>query len=67
MTLRDFLKREHVTQAGFARWINVSTPTVCQWVAGVRRPRLDHAMLIETFTRGMVPAKGWVKKRGGGR
>jgi DNA-binding transcriptional regulator YiaG len=54
MTLKDYLNRNNLTRAGFARSLGVTPTTVRNWNAGRRMPRGAHMIGIVAATGGMV-------------
>ena len=54
MKLKDYLKREKLSQAEFSKKIKVSRPHVNQLVKGSRNPSFPLAKLIEKVTNGDV-------------
>lgn len=67
MKLRQYLDEYGVTQAEFARRLNVSSGRVNEWVTGARVPRLETAVAIERETCGMVLAADFAKGRRDGQ
>lgn len=44
--MRARAKKLKLTQAAIGRELGVSTPTVCQWMAGKQQPTLAHARAL---------------------
>lgn len=56
-----FLKRRGLSQAEFARRINISRGTVNQWLTGAKRPTRDQLFVIAEFHgSGFDRLFGWV-------
>ena len=53
------LKSKAIRQADFAAIVGLSQPTVSKLCAGISRPSLGVALLIEEATGGKVPVKVW--------
>ncbi len=58
--LRGFLDRNDVTQKAASIALDVSDPTINDWVNGAKRPRAHHRDAIAVWTRGEVPASAWL-------
>lgn len=61
MKLQKYLHDHGITQAEFARRLNVSSGRVNEWVTGARVPRLETAVAIERETGGLVLAADFVR------
>jgi transcriptional regulator with XRE-family HTH domain len=57
MTLNEYLAKEQLTPASFAREIGVPSSTVHRWSRGKRQPSMALLPKIEKFTGGDVRAK----------
>lgn len=62
MKLRDWRKRECMTQAQAANRIGVSVTTISRWEAGEVVPRQQQLAAIRKATRGAVGAVDFVKQ-----
>lgn len=65
MKLAEYMQREGLSQAEFARRTGLSQPMVCLWLSGKRRPGLESALAIESATAGEVPASSWLEAQPG--
>jgi transcriptional regulator with XRE-family HTH domain len=57
--LAQYLTESGVSQAEFGRLAGISSPMICEYVSGKRRPGLDAAFAIERASGGEVPASYW--------
>jgi DNA-binding transcriptional regulator YdaS (Cro superfamily) len=55
--LVEYFEKSGVTRAEFSKASGISEPLLCQYLAGKRRPGLDHAFAIERATGGEVTAE----------
>lgn len=60
MTLGEFLRDAHESQAAFARRVEVHYSVISKLVAGKVMPGLVLAVKIERATKGKVPPRVWV-------
>lgn len=58
--LAAFIARHCITRAAAARALGVSSPTIHDWVVGVKSPKQERRLRIERWTSGEVPASWWV-------
>ena len=61
MKLRDWRKRDGITQAQAANRIGVSVTTISRWEAGEVVPRQQQLAAVRKVTRGAVGAVDFVK------
>jgi DNA-binding transcriptional regulator YdaS (Cro superfamily) len=61
--LSEWLTRENVSQAAFARMIGASPVSVSRWCAGDNFPRRDALAAIAEATRGEVTANSFIAMR----
>ncbi len=54
--IQDLRLREHVSQAVFARYLNVTPGTVSQWERGEKRPRGPSLKLLSLVSKGGLQA-----------
>ena len=54
--IQDLRLREHVSQAVFARYLNVTPGTVSQWERGEKRPRGPSLKLLALVAKGGLRA-----------
>lgn len=54
MKLRDYCKKEGISQEFFAHLIEVSPSHVCQIIKGIRNPSIHLIRKIEEVTNGLV-------------
>lgn len=64
MKLKDWRKRENLTQAWAAEWIGVSVTTISRWESGKVVPRQQQMAAIRGATDGAVGAVDFVKQAG---
>lgn len=64
MKLKDWRKRECMTQAQAANRIGVSVTTISRWEAGEVVPRQQQLAAIRKTTKGAVGAVDFVKQGG---
>ena len=57
--LKRFLRENGLTQAAFARAVDVSDPTASDWISGAKAPRFEHRAVIARWTNGAVPIEAW--------
>ena len=57
--LRTFLKTHKITAADAARALDVSAPTMGDWLKGTKRPRETYRRAIAVWTGDAVPADAW--------
>lgn len=60
--LVKYLVRTNTSQAAMARVFGVSRTAVHLWLGGIRRPSWRHALAIETWTGGAIPARAWLRE-----
>lgn len=58
--LHAFLQRNGVTQVAASLALNVSDPTVNDWIYGKKRPRTHHREAIALWTNGEIPVDVWL-------
>jgi transcriptional regulator with XRE-family HTH domain len=61
MRLIDYLKREGISQAKFARKIKLSPAGVCRIIAGNRFPKPSTLAKIDFWTKGEVTYEDFLK------
>lgn len=54
MTITEYLAREGLSHAEFARRLGVEQSTVSRWVSGERRPEWPQLKLLRAVTKGAV-------------
>lgn len=57
--MERYLTEKGLKQTHAAKALDVSDPTVSDWLSGEKRPRAETRDLIETWTGGAVPAGAW--------
>ena len=67
MRLKNFLKREGISDAEFAQQIGVTRFAVFRWRKELRLPRAEHKILIHKITKGKVTYRDWYDWYGLGR
>lgn len=60
--LAKYLVRTNTSQAAMARVFGVTRTAVHLWLAGIRRPSWRHALAIEAWTNGAIPARAWLRE-----
>lgn len=60
MTLAEYMNKRELTQVQVGEAIGVPQSMVSRWLSGEKRPNLNHAIAIERWTRGKVPATSWL-------
>lgn len=56
MTLKEYLKENHLSQEQFAQVLGVSQPAVFKWANGYARPKHKYMVDILVATNGKVTA-----------
>lgn len=62
MNLKQYLQSEGLTQAAFAKRVNLPQATVNRYVSGARFPDRKNIMLIEAATNGAVKPADWYEE-----
>jgi transcriptional regulator with XRE-family HTH domain len=62
MQLIDYLKKEGISQAKFARKIKMSPAGVCRIIKGNRFPRPETILAIDFWTQGQVTHDDFYKQ-----
>ncbi|MDD4989615.1 MAG: hypothetical protein PHV42_04295 [Candidatus Pacebacteria bacterium] len=63
MRLIDYLKKEHISRAKFARMLRLHAPTVRSYVSGYRFPSYQTSKAIEAITEGEVTIDDLMENR----
>lgn len=58
--LEKFLKSHDLSQTSAAEAIGVSKAVLSSWLSRRTKPRAEYRQAIERWTRGEVPALGWL-------
>ena len=61
MKLAEWLVNKGMRQAEFARQLDVSQPTVHNWIYGKRPPSGQHMVDIYVMSKGRVNLKDWAE------
>jgi transcriptional regulator with XRE-family HTH domain len=61
--LRKWRKSTRRPLRDVAAIIGVSEVTISDWERGKKRPRVEHASLIERLTGGEIPAASWLSEK----
>lgn len=59
--LRQWRESAGINQAELARRLRVSAPSVSDWEAGKKTPRIEHALAIAAESGGAVPIETWAR------
>lgn len=62
MRLKQWLKKNDMSQGEFSRWIGVRPEQLSAWLTGRKTMGLPRAVQIEDATKGQVPPRVWVKR-----
>lgn len=57
--LVSYLSRHDLTYAALARAVGVAPTSAYHWAVAMKRPKKDHRIAIERWTRGAVPSTAW--------
>ena len=60
--LGKYLVKTNTSQAALARVFGVSRTAVHLWLGNIRRPSWRHALAIEAWTGGAIPARAWLRE-----
>jgi len=60
--LNDYLTKENISRADFARQLGVTGQAVSRWVMGQSIPRPETQLTVSEITDGQVPLEYWAKE-----
>lgn len=62
--LRRWREGVGIKQAELARRLHVSAPSISDWEADKKLPRIEHAIALANASDGEVPVSVWVRSKG---
>ena len=60
--LNDYLTKENISRADFARQLGVTGQAVSRWVMGQSIPSPETQLTVSEITAGQVPLESWAQE-----